>query len=209
MGGSLSRVQLAIAVLLAVVVVVGACVVIARTFLDESYAVVVVGDSVTAMSEAQIQATVHRAGGVKVSGHPGYRTDELLPVADPLFHDRPPPEVGVVMSGYNDILHHVDPTEAIVEMMGWLDELDCGIWLLIPTKGVFPADDLTRFNEQVQFVAATTEDVHIETGWRDAVDATDDHVPDRDLVGEDLLHPTEEGSQVIADSMAEAIERWC
>ena len=191
--------------LLAVLALLGGCG--GDESIDEAVAdaeVVVIGDSVTDASAEEIVAAMADRE-VEVLGRPGYRTDELLPVAEEALAGDGP-AIAVVMAGYNDVWQGRDREAPVAELVEAVAGADCAVWVLVPTEGPWDRGRARALERRVQEAAEETG-VAIETGWRDAVDATE--VPDPGLVVPDGVHPSEAGQRKLAEVMAAAVDRWC
>lgn len=167
-----------------------------------------VGDSVMALASEGIKDRLDWTERVRIEAHPGYRTDQLLPFASEMYADGDPPPIGVVLVGYNDLLQGVDESQAVDEMMLTLTNVECAIWVLLPTKGSYGADAAEAFNARVERLAERAG-VHVEPGWRDAVDDTDDDSPDPELISTDGVHPDPAGSAELADVIDGSIQENC
>lgn len=191
----------------AAVVVAGVCTFVYREYIQDGPRVVVVGDSVTELAKAHIPDQLEGDEELELVAYAGYTTAQLLPHAENRMKD--PPAVAVVLTGHNDLLRGEDTSRAVEEVVELVDRAECGILVLLPTKLVYGPEAATAFNDRLEELAADT-DIHIETGWRDAVDDTPDESPDLELIDEaDALHPTERGAEVLAGVMGAAIDRWC
>lgn len=137
------------------------------------------------------------------------RTDELIDLIGRTVVGPPRADIGVFMTGYNDVWQDVDTRAELAQAMDSAATLPCAVWLLIPTKGDYPSSRVEGFNDQVVRLASEHRRVHVEEGWRDAVDATDDARPDPRLVSPDLVHPTPAGTAEIAEVMEAAVSRHC
>ncbi len=166
-----------------------------------------VGDSVTEHSQDQILDAL--AGwDAAVLGRSGYRTDQLLSVVEEAVGGGERPDVAVVMAGYNDVWQGRDDEAAVEELIDLLAEVDCAVWVLVPTKGPWERDRAQALERRVR-EAAEGAGVAIETSWRDAVDAGPGPDPDPDLVIDDGVHPSEAGREEVAAAMAAAVEDGC
>lgn len=170
--------------------------------------VLVIGDSVTFMSSDAIIEAFDWTSNVNPQGRPGFRTDELVPLARQLVEEEDP-NVLVVLTGYNDLIQGVDTSAAVREMMEIAAGVPCAVWVLLPTKATYAPEAARAFNQRVIDLAATRPTVHIATGWRDAVDAQPGPDPDMTLVSEDEIHPNEAGLARLAQVMEEAVSRDC
>lgn len=169
--------------------------------------VVVMGDSVTdRSSERIVEAMPDRE--MSVIGLSGYRTDEILPTVTDALGGDGRPAVAVFMAGYNDLWQRTEreaPVEEIAELLGGID---CGVWVLVPTKGPWDRGRAEELETRIRS-AAEAVGVVVETGWRDAVDAGDGPDPDASLVSSDHVHPTGAGRRKVAEVMAAAVDRAC
>lgn len=172
--------------------------------------VLVVGDSVTYQSAGDLQRTFDWTPTLDVQGRSGYRSDQLLPLARERIEGNPRPDVVVFMTGYNDVSQDADTTDAVEEMVELAASVPCAVWVLIPTKGGgYPPARVEAFNDHVVRLASEHPTVHVETGWRDAVDAGDGDIPDPAFVSEDRVHPNDGGTKKIAEVMEAAVSRHC
>jgi len=169
--------------------------------------VVVIGDSVTAQSSIEIDATMPGAE-VSVIGLSGLRTDQLRPVIEDNLGGLDRPAVAVVMAGYNDVWQGVERDAPVDELIDVMAGVDCAIWVLIPTKGPWERDRALAFEDRIT-AAAEAAGVAVETRWRDAVDGLDGFGPDPELVQEDTVHPSEAGRVRVAQVMAAAVANYC
>ncbi len=190
-----------------VVAVVVVALVISRRTPPEGTKVAIVGDSVTYLAADALVERFEWTDNLIVRGYPGYRTDQVLHHAETIAAQSEPP-IMVAMTGYNDLTQEVDTGPAVQQMMDLLGSVECGVWVLIPTKGAIEADRVEAFNDRAEELADDAG-VHVATGWRDAADDTDGPEPDPELVSSDGIHQTDAGSEVIADVMAEAAEDHC
>lgn len=170
--------------------------------------VLVVGDSVAYQSAADLVMTFDWTSNIEVHGRPGFRTDELIPVARQAMAAGGYQTV-VVMTGYNDLLQEVDASSALAELVEAVATAPCGVWVLIPTKGDYAPEAAAAFNDRVEELAAGHDQLHAESAWRDAADATDGPDPDPRLVSDDGVHPTEDGTAKIAAVVEAAVSRTC
>lgn len=173
--------------------------------------ILVIGDSVTFQSTGPITTALEARGAVSVIGLPGYRTDELLPTVQDALGREPPPVV-VMMSGYNElwqkVVDHSEVVAAQEETIDLLSRAGCAVWVQVPTRGAWDEGTAAAFDDRM---AALADDagVHVESGWRDAVDAGPDGVADPALISPDEIHPTDAGEAVLGAVVGSAVERYC
>lgn len=171
---------------------------------DAGERVLIVGDSVTYQSRAELKEEFDWAGELDIKATSGLRTDELLPGAEEgASHD---PSSAVFMPGYNDILQGKVPEAAVPEMMEVAAGIDCAVWLLIPEKGVYSQADAEAFNQRVRKAAEGHDNVHVIADWARLVDRSQKFA----LVKEaDAVHPNDLGRRVVAQAMSESLRREC
>lgn len=167
----------------------------------------VLGDSVTSLSATEIREALGGEDRVDLAGLFGYRTDSMLETAHRIIGEADPP-AALVLTGHNDVTQEIDTDDAVVEVMDLLAGVDCGIWLLMPTKGKWDVERALAFNQRAEALAED-RGVEVETAWRDAVDDTDGPQPDPTLITDDLVHPTDAGSARLAEVMADAVRTRC
>ncbi|MGI8939278.1 MAG: SGNH/GDSL hydrolase family protein [Iamia sp.] len=170
--------------------------------------VLVVGDSVTFMSRSALDGAFDWTDNFDAQGRPGYRTDQLVPVALRKI-DEDQPDTLVLLTGYNDLTQGIDTTAAVDQLMGIAGDVPCAVWVLLPTKGEFDQAAAEAFDQRIVALAEDQPTVHLATDWRDVVDAGPGPDPDPRLVSEDHIHPTEEGIARLARVMEEAVTREC
>ena len=167
-----------------------------------------IGDSVTYLARQDVVTAFDWTDNVDPQGRPGWRTDELVPLAqDKVDEDRP--EIFVVLTGYNDLTQGVDTSAAVGRMMDIAADQPCAVWILLPTKGRFDAADAQAFDQRIVGLAADHPDVHVEEEWRDAVDQDPGPAPDPGLVSDDEIHPTPAGLVRLAQVVEESASRHC
>lgn len=166
--------------------------------------VLLVGDSVTYQSRADLEEQFGWADELDIKATSGLRTDELLPSAtDGVEHD---PSSAVFMPGYNDVLQGKVDRAKLPEMMDLAAEVPCTVWLLIPVKGVYSSTQAELWNQRVRDEAAGHDDIHVVDDWARFVDDS----PEYALVKtEDAVHPNLAGRKVLAEVMSESLQREC
>jgi hypothetical protein len=171
---------------------------------DAGERVLIVGDSVTYQSRAELKEEFAWADELDIKATSGLRTDELLPGAEEgASHD---PSSAVFMPGYNDILQGKVPEAAVPEMMDIAAEVPCSVWLLIPVKGVYSRSDAEAFNARVRKEAEGHDNVHVIDDWARLVDRSQDFALTKT---EDAVHPNLLGRRVVAQAMGASLKREC
>lgn len=171
---------------------------------DPGERVLIVGDSVTYQSRAELKEEFAWADELDIKATSGLRTDELLPGAEEGVSNDP--SSAVFMPGYNDILQGKVPEAAVPEMMDLAAEVDCSVWLLIPLDGVYSRADAEAFNQRVRDEAEDHDSVHLVDDWARLVDNSQDFAL---VKQEDAVHPNELGRRVVAQAMGESLKREC
>ncbi len=166
--------------------------------------VLIVGDSVTYQSRADLKKDFAWAGELDIKAVSGLRTDELLPAAkEGVSHD---PSSAAFMPGYNDVLQSYVDQAKLPEMMDLAAEVPCSVWLLIPTHGVYSQQTAEAWNARVRQEAEAHDNVHVVDDWANLVDNS----PGYTLVKkEDAVHPNLKGRAAIARVMSASIKREC
>ncbi len=187
---------------LACVLVLSGCSLIGS---DDDVRVLVVGDSVTVLSEDDLRSELDWADTIDVRATNRLRTDELLD-GDARAGADADPDIGIFMPGYNDVLQDRVDNPALEEMMALASGLPCAVWLLLPTETGMETDRVQRWNQRVQDLADEQENVYVSDGWKRLVEAT----PDFALLSElDGVHPNDDGRRAIAAVMAAEAEARC
>lgn len=173
--------------------------------------VIVLGDSVTYQSTGPITTALEARGAVSVIGLPGYRTDELLPTVQDALGGEPPP-VAVMLSGYNElwqkVVDHSEVVAAQEEAIDLLSRAGCAVWIQVPTRGPWDPERAEAFDDRMADLASDAG-VHVESAWRDAVDASTGDDPDPVLISSDRIHPTADGEALLGAVVGAAVERFC
>jgi lysophospholipase L1-like esterase len=112
------------------------------------------------------------------------------------------------MAGYNDLWQRTDREAPVEEIVLLMSQVDCAIWVLVPTKGPWARGRARDLETRIRSVAEE-HGVIVEPGWRDAVDAGEAGTPDTGLVSPDHVHPTGPGRRKVAAVMADAVDRAC
>jgi len=171
---------------------------------DPGDRVLIVGDSVTYQSRANLKEDFAWADELDIKAISGLRTDELLPAAEEgVSHD---PSSAAFMPGYNDVLKSYVDKAKLPEMMDLAAEVPCSVWLLIPTHGVYSQQTAEAWNARVRKEAEKHDNVHVVDDWARLVDNS----PGYTLVKkEDAVHPNLKGRAAIARVMSDSIKREC
>ena len=186
---------------LACVLVLSACSMIGS---DDDVRVLVVGDSVTVLSEDDLRSELDWADTIDIRATNRLRTDELLEGAR--AGAEADPDIGIFMPGYNDVLQDRADNPALEEMMALASGLPCAVWLLLPTETGMETDRVQRWNQRVRDLADRRDNVYVSDGWKRLVEET----PDFALLSElDGVHPNVDGRRAIAAVMAAEAEARC
>lgn len=169
--------------------------------------VAMVGDSVTYLSTGYIGEALGWVDRTSIKGHPGFRTDELVPVAEEQVADAP--DVLVLLTGYNDVLQEVDPEAGLRAMVEVASEVPCVVWLLVPVKGDYDPGRVESYNARLAELTDDVPSIHLSPLWRDAVDATEGPDPDPVLISADRVHPLGAGGEELARSVDRAVRDLC
>jgi hypothetical protein len=171
---------------------------------DGRLRVLVVGDSVTVLSQEEIRRRLDWADVVDIQATEGLRTDELLPGARQ--GEAEDPDVGIFMPGYNDVLPNRVDTDALPTMMEIAAQLPCSVWFLLPADGGYAPELVELWNQRVRSLAADHENVVVADDWKRLVEAS----PDFTFVSElDAVHPNRDGQQAIATVMTDRARDAC
>lgn len=168
----------------------------------------VVGDSVTFQSAADITNALGDEVRLDIRGRPGHKTFGLMPTLRDGI-DNGDPEVVVLLVGYNDIWTETDPEPSLTEIADLVAERSCVVWLLLPTKGPWEPELAEAFNARVEQLAADRPSIQVEPSWRDLLDATGGPNPDPFLIDPDRVHPRPAGQVRLAEVMSAAVRRHC
>lgn len=195
---------LVVALALAAVIAVATVVV---TGDDDGFHVAVVGDSVTYLSAGALQERFSWADRFDVQARPGFRTEQLLPVAEELLAGGP--DVLVLLTGYNDVLQLADPEPGLQRMVDLATRAPCAVWMLVPVKGDYDPGLMEAYNRRLEELTRPVSTIHLSPAWRDLVDGTAGPDPSPDLIATDQVHPTDAGSRALAAAMEGAVRRQC
>jgi hypothetical protein len=171
---------------------------------DPGERVLVVGDSVTYMSQKPLKEDLSWAGEVDVKAVSGLRTDELYPFAKKGVEADP--SSAIFMPGYNDILKSYVAKADLPRMMDLAAEVPCVVWLLIPTKGVYSKTMAGAWNDRVRKEAEEHDNIHVVDDWANLVDNSPDYLL---VKREDAVHPNEKGQVTLGRVMSDALRREC
>jgi lysophospholipase L1-like esterase len=171
--------------------------------------VVVVGDSVTDLAREDIFERVE--GRPQVVAIPGARSDQMLGSLETAMEERTSAgqdlEQVAVLVGYNDVGQDTFDQRSFEEMVADTAEFECAVWLALPdAEGLaLDAGEATAWNDRLSALVEPYEGVHLDTQWQDEVNADD---TDR-LLDDDLLHPSPEGAETLAEAYRDALSRHC
>ncbi len=176
----------------------------------------IIGDSVTNMSETEIQDRFEHTP-LEFVAFPGYSSTMLLPdVQDAMGSPGDPAHARqrvAVLVGYNDVrLRQVD-TPSLKTMVDMTAEFDCGVWLTLPARpggvdnpNVMAQSSLVdEWNLRVQAEVEAHDNLHLTSAWADAVTAA----PKGELLRKDGVHPNARGRKVLAGIYRDALDEFC
>lgn len=195
-------------------VVAGAALVVVVVFVavrmgGEGPDVVIVGDSVTDDAREEIFDRVE--GRPQVVAVPGARSADMLGQLEIAMDERTSAgqelEQVAVLVGYNDLTRGPFDEPSLEEMVGDTARFGCAVWLTLPdAEGLaLDAGEATAWNDRLAGLVDRHDTVHLDRGWQEAVNAADG---DR-LLDDDLLHPSSEGIEELAEVYRDALARHC
>jgi lysophospholipase L1-like esterase len=176
----------------------------------------IVGDSVTFMSTADIEARFGGTSEVEVEGHPGDTSAQLLPVLEGQMRDRRArgeslDRLGVLV-GYNDVVRRLEDPQYLAKMVALAGEFRCAVFLTVPVPAAgslwartYGTTGFPPFNQRLAKLVAATPHVHLSRRWQHHVQGS---APGT-LVSGDGVHPREAGQKVLADDYAAALDEAC
>jgi hypothetical protein len=176
----------------------------------------IIGDSVTAMSEDEIQDRFDRAP-LEFVAIPGYSSGMLLPdVLEAMGSSGDPAHARqrvAVLVGYNDVrLREVDPP-SLKTMVEITSKFECGVWLTLPARPGGEDNDnefalsplVDEWNLRVRAEVGRYDNLHLSEAWAQAVE----NAPEGKLLRADGVHPNAEGRALLADIYRDAITENC
>jgi lysophospholipase L1-like esterase len=198
-----------IIVVVVLVVTVLAVVVVARGR-HRGPEVVLVGDSITAMTRDLFFNQLGDDWGLTVQGEPGHRSDELIPAVPPLAAQHP---VQVVVNlGTNDVMQGKDPAEtqaALEELANGFNSARC-IHLVTVNDHMVKLDDpalpvrIADLNGRIRTLAASKGWGVI--AWDELVNSYEGGPQAEGPITTDTVHPSEYGEHVLTDAYARALD---
>ena len=176
----------------------------------------VIGDSVTYLSEDEIQTQFEHTP-LEFVAIPGYSSEMLLPdvlramgsPGDPA-HAR---QRVAALVGYNDVrLREVD-SDSMHTMVELTSKFQCGVWLTLPARpgGVDNANAMAesrfvdQFNLHLQAQVEKYDNLHLSEAWAQAVN----NAPLGKLLKKDGVHPNAAGRLLLAEIYRETIDEAC
>lgn len=176
----------------------------------------IIGDSVTNMSETEIQSRFEHTP-LEFVAFPGYSSTMLLPdVQDAMGSPGDPAHARqrvAVLVGYNDVrLREVD-TPSLRKMVDITAEFDCGVWLTLPARpggvdnpNIMAQSNLVdEWNLRVQAEVQRHDNLHLSDAWAKVVTAA----PKGKLLKADGVHPNAAGRKVLADIYRQTLDQYC
>ena len=172
------------------------------------HGILFVGDSVTYMSVAQLDAQVGAKDPIVIA-RVGFRSSDLLPLFKRYVGDRERRHLSLgqvaLLVGYNDLLKRQVESPALEEVMALAGRFDCAIWLTLPPVPLRD-DEVARWNQRVVALARKYPHVHVVDDWREAVIAARPGVL---VTRRDGVHPTEAGARALSKIYVDAVHREC
>lgn len=191
-----------VAVVAAVVAVAVGGMAVARVGPFAQPSILIVGDSVTNLSRAEIEATT----GAKVYAKNRHTWAQIAPKARGArtIMGQTPDRVGVLL-GYNDVLLDEKDLDATRTVLDDFSDVECVVVLQLP---MLFGKDVDAYNRQVQAIVDELPNTSTDDGWAKVINANlDDNA---DMVQADLVHPRGHRTrQALADSYQEAFDRHC
>lgn len=160
--------------------------------------VVVLGDSITYLSEAAIHAALDPAYTVEVNGIPGIEVAGQQSSA--LEYAQTQPDVVIVNLGTNDVGARRDPSDVISDLGAMASEFDptsCVVLVTLTTR--VPSDD---FEQRAAAVNQWIRSQQHVADWDSALATTD---PPTQLTT-DTVHPSVEGQSVMAELIQQQVD---
>jgi len=168
--------------------------------------VTVLGDSITALGQNQMEHTLGDTYDLSVSGVFGARTDQRLQAAQ--LQAALNPTRAIINLGTNDVLQHRATNEIaanLVRLIGIYHEADCVYLVTINTHldqdGNRPQRAATDLNAVMERIVAQNSQLRL-IRWDQMID----RAAPRQLTF-DGVHPTPEGQRLLADAYATALRR--
>jgi len=176
----------------------------------------IIGDSVTYLSEQQIQAEFEHTP-LEFVAIPGFSSEMLMPdvlramgsPGDPA-HAR---QRVAALVGYNDVrLRDVD-SASMHRMVLLTSKFQCGVWLALPSRpgGVDNANAMAeskfvdQFNLHLQAQVERYGNLHLTQAWAQAIN----NAPLGKYLRKDGVHPNAAGRKLLAKIYRDAIDQSC
>lgn len=175
--------------------------------------VAVVGDSITVVSNNQITDRLFDDHQVAIAAALGVTVEVMQPEAQRLA--RSEPDQVVIELGSNDVLLGLPLDEAaagLAEMVATFEDAGAECvhlvdvsTVMVTSGGASRAEEAATLNAEIEALAAADERV-VVIGWDAAVREAE--AAGAPLVT-DTVHPSPEGSEVLAELIGESIEEGC
>lgn len=176
----------------------------------------IIGDSVTYLSEDEIQDQFHTTP-LEFVAIPGFSSEMLLPdVLEAMGSEGDPAHarqrVGALV-GYNDVrLRDVD-SDSMHTMVEITSKFQCGVWLALPARpgGVDNANAMAesefvdQFNLHLQAQVERYDNLHLSQAWAQAIN----NAPLGKYLKKDGVHPNAAGRKLLAQVYRDAISEHC
>lgn len=196
-------------VLLTAAAVVAAAALLTKATEPEGQQVAIVGDSITVLSANQIEVALARQH-TDIEARMGATVGDMVPYAEPLA--APPPRQVVINLGTNDALHGTSLAETsddLTRMVALFPRAECIHLVTVnthmhPEDGGVTAQRAKAVNDVIgRFVDA---DARIDTiDWDGIVARSLDDSGTSPLISPDTVHPTPDGSAVLARAIGSAV----
>ena len=162
------------------------------------------GDSITGLSEPDLQATLEPTYQINLFYHNGWRIAQVAPAVTIQVTSTPPPDAVVINLGTNDLIQQNSTWQADYNsMFATVQNVPCVVLFNINRlvddynpNGTITAEQMNAYLDEL---ASAHPNVHI-IDWDAAVQA------DVSLLTADYVHPSASGEQWIADNTKMALD---
>jgi hypothetical protein len=182
---------------------------------DDEPSVLVVGDSITNLTEDSLRELDEGRHRFTVRAEDGATSKEMLQVVEADDLGEAGHEQVIINLGTNDVRQELsaDETESTIEeLIGRFGDADCIHLTTINERVLVPDDpDVSarnaEINERLRSIVEREERVHL-IDWNASVATHRDRgEPEGSLLEADMVHPTEQGQDELGDLYLEALGR--